>query len=67
MSKRTGFLESIAETITDYREGDVPRRTPKRIEWWVSQFPEEAQDDILTEVNHLLSDTYISSDERGLF
>jgi hypothetical protein len=26
MSKRRELLESIAETIADYREGDVPRR-----------------------------------------
>jgi len=67
MSKRSDLLESISETIADYREGDVPRRTPKRIERWVSQFPKKAQDNILAEVNHLLSNTYISRDKMTSF
>ncbi len=67
MSKRERLLKSIADTIADYREGDVPRRTPKHVEEWVCQFPEEAQDGILSEVNHLLSKTYISRDEMTSF
>ena len=67
MSTRSQLLESIAETIADYREGDVTRRTPKLIERWVCQFPEESQDGILTEVDHLLSQTYISRDEMMTF
>jgi len=67
MSQRSELLESIAETIADYREGEVPRRTPKRIERWVSQFPEEAQDGILSEMDHLLTETYISRDDMTTF
>ncbi|RJQ44120.1 MAG: hypothetical protein C4534_06960 [Gaiellales bacterium] len=66
MSSRE-LLESIAGTIADYREGDVPRRTPENVERWVSQFPEEAHDGILSEVNHLLSQTYISRDRMTSF
>uniref|UniRef100_A0A7V4G8E3 PRTase-CE domain-containing protein n=1 Tax=Desulfobacca acetoxidans TaxID=60893 RepID=A0A7V4G8E3_9BACT len=64
---RPELLESIADTIADYREGDVPRRTPQHVERWVTQFPEEAQDGILAEVNHLLSQTYISRDNMTEF
>ena len=67
MSGRKRLLESIADTIADYREGDVPRRTPKHVERWVAQFPREAQDGILAEVDHLLSNTYISRDEMTSF
>ena len=67
MSKRSELLESIAENIVDYREGDVPRRSPKRIERWVSQFPEEAQNGILAEMDHLLTETYISHDDMISF
>ena len=66
MSRRE-LLESIAVTIADYREGDVPRRTPEHIERWVSQFPEEAQDGILAEVNYLFSQTYISRGKMTSF
>lgn len=67
MSKRSELLESIAETIADYREGDVPRRTPKRIARWVSQFAEEAQDGILAEMDYLLTETYITRDDMTSF
>jgi hypothetical protein len=67
MSERKRFLKSIAETIADYREGDVPRRGPAEIERWVSQFPGEVQDDILGEVDHLLSKTYISREGMTSF
>lgn len=67
MSKRKDLLKSIADTIADYREGDVPRRGPTEIEQWVSQFPEEVQDDILAEVDHLLSKTYISREQMTSF
>ena len=60
MSERKSLLQSIAETIADYREGEVPRRGPAEVGKWVSQFPEEVQDDILAEMDQLLSKTYIS-------
>jgi hypothetical protein len=67
MGERKLFIESIADTIADYREGDVPRRTTKHVADWVSQFPEEAQDGILSEISHLLSKTYISRHEMTDF
>lgn len=67
MSKRKRLLKSIAETIADYREGDVPRRGPAEVEKWVSQFPEEVQDDILGEMDQLLSKTYISRKDMTSF
>ena len=67
MKNRREALESIAETVADYREGEVPKRTPKVIERWVSQFPDGAQDEVLSEVDHLLGTTYISRDEMGSF
>ena len=67
MSKRSELLESIADRIADYREGDVPQRTPKVVEKWIDQFPDKAQDGILAEVDHLLSETYISREEMASF
>ncbi len=64
---RDELLESIAGQIADYREGDVPRRTPKHLDRWVSQFPEHSQEGILSEMNHLLSKTYISRDSMSAF
>lgn len=66
---RNELLQSIADRITDYREGDssVPQRTPKHVERWISQFPQDVQDGILSELNHLLSKTYISRAEMTSF
>jgi hypothetical protein len=64
---REELLESIVEQIADYREGDVPQRTPKHVDRWVKQFPEASQEGILAEVNHLLTKTYISRDRMTLF
>jgi len=64
---RKEHIEAIADRVADYREGDVPPRTPKRIERWVEQFPEEAQDGILAEMNHVLGKTYISRKDMLVF
>ena len=60
MSTRRELLESVADTISDYREGEVARRTPELIEKWLAQFPDAVQDPFLDEINHLLSKTYLS-------
>jgi len=60
VSERRILLESIAETISDYREGIIPRRGPDKVERWVRQFAEDVQDEILAEMDHLLQRTYIS-------
>lgn len=59
-STRKELLGSIADQVADYREGDVPRRTPDIVERWVRQFPDKEQDGILLELNHVLGECYIS-------
>ncbi|MBU0507721.1 hypothetical protein KKH27_02625 [bacterium] len=60
MSKRSQLLESIAETITDYREGEVDKPTPEHVDTWVNQFDREVQKPILAELDHALKRTYFS-------
>lgn len=57
---RKELLSSIAETIADYREGDVPRPSSAHIEKWVNQFDSAVQDPLLAEVDYILDHTYIS-------
>lgn len=66
-STRKELLDSIADQVPDYREGDVPRRTPEVVEQWVRQFPADAQDGILAEMNHVLDECYISRDSMLKF
>lgn len=59
MSTRSQLLESIAETIADYREGEVPRPNSEHIDTWIKQFEREVQKPMLKELDHVLKQTYI--------
>lgn len=60
MSERKRFLRSIAETIADYRAGEIAAPTSEHVEKWIGQFDEEVQVPMLAELDHVLSRTYIS-------
>jgi hypothetical protein len=57
---REQMLQSIADRIKDYRQGEIPPRTSGDVERWVRQFNEPAQQTILAEMDHVLSRVYIS-------
>ncbi len=60
MSNRQELLESIAATITDYRADDLPAPTPAHVETWINQFDAGVQLPILSEIDHVLKNTYFS-------
>jgi len=60
MSKRSELLESISETIADYREGEIRRPTPEHVDRWINQFDDEVQKPMLAELDHVLKYTYFS-------
>lgn len=55
---RKELLESIAELISDYREGEVACPTVAHVNRWVKQFDADAQEPILAEMVHVLDKTY---------
>ena len=59
MLSRTKLLSSIAETIQDYRQGEIPAPTPGHVERWVKQFDPTNQNALLQELDHVLDNTYI--------
>ncbi|MBW1675432.1 MAG: hypothetical protein JRF30_01035 [Deltaproteobacteria bacterium] len=61
-AERKNILHSIATTIADYREGEIPKPTPSRVNRWVKQFDAEVQDDILLEMDHILKQMYWSKE-----
>ena len=67
MSERSNLLKSLAETIADYREGDIEARTPQHVDRWVRQFEESAQLPILREMDLVLKRTYFSRDKTRSF
>ncbi|MEI7638870.1 MAG: hypothetical protein WCJ37_16295, partial [Syntrophus sp. (in: bacteria)] len=62
MPKRSKLLQSIAETIADYREGEIPKPTPDHVDRWVLQFSKEMQEPILAEVDHVFKQTYFEKE-----
>ncbi len=64
---RQELLQSIANTISDYREGELQAPTPEHVERWVLQFDAAVQDDILTELNHTLARSYITGNMARAF
>lgn len=54
------LCESIAQVITDYREGEIARPTADHIATWVNQFPVHDQDLILDELLHVLGNSYFN-------
>jgi len=62
MSEREKLLKSIAHTIADYREGEVPPPTPEHVDRWVKQFDNAVQVPMLRELDHVLKNTYFSKD-----
>lgn len=60
MSERKRLLKSIAETIADYREGEIAKPSPEHVEKWVVQFDKAVREPLLAEMDHVLKHTYIS-------
>jgi hypothetical protein len=60
MSERARLLKSIADTIADYRAGEIAKPTPAHVDRWVNQFPQSVQQPILTEMEHVLARTYLT-------
>ena len=59
MAERSDLLQSIAETIADYRSHEIPKPTTDYVEKWIDQFDEPVQLPILKETDHVLKKTYL--------
>jgi len=60
MSERDDLLASIAQTVRDYRSGEVAAPTPAHVDRWIGQFDSEVQLPMLREMAHVLKGTYFS-------
>jgi hypothetical protein len=58
--QRTQLLESIANTVADYRQGEIAPITPAHVARWVNQFDAADQLTILTEMDSILKRFYFS-------
>jgi len=60
MSERQEQLESIAETASDYRLGEIEAISPEHVDKWIRQFPDDVQLPMLRELDYVLKQTYFS-------
>lgn len=60
MGDKKRLSKSIAGTIADYRIGEIAPRAPELVETWVQQFDVAVREPLLTEMDHILKQTYIT-------
>lgn len=54
------FAASIAQTVRDYRAGEIPTITDQTVVNWVGQFDPAVQLGLLSELDHVLRQIYLS-------
>jgi hypothetical protein len=59
---RHNLLESLANTLSDYRQGEIPPITPVHVERWLNQFDPDDQMIILAEMDAIMRRFYLSKD-----
>lgn len=67
MSTRSELLQSVADIISDYREGEIPPVDSNHVNRWIEQFPEDVQEPMLEELAHVFDKTYLSRDTIETF
>lgn len=60
MSERTDLLSFVADTIKDYRAGELPQPTAVHVSRWINQFDAAVQIPMLREMAHVLKQTYFT-------
>ncbi len=60
MTERDDLLASIADTIKDYRAGEILERTPAHVDRWIQQFSDDVQIPMLRELDYVFRRTYVS-------
>lgn len=60
MATNTELLETVANIIADYRNGEIIRPDANHVELWLAQFPKNDRGAILSEMAHVLNQTYFS-------
>lgn len=67
MNERDTLLASIADTIEDYRAGEIVQPTPDHVDQWVCQFDKTVQVPLLREMDYVLKRTYFSNSDVSRF
>jgi hypothetical protein len=60
MDSTPNLRAALVAMISDYRKGEIPTPDAAHVNRWISQFPAEVRDPILTELLHVFGRTYFS-------
>lgn len=60
--KLNKLVESLADTISDYRPNEIKKPMVEHVTQWISQFEKDAQIPILQELSYVLRRTYYSKE-----
>jgi hypothetical protein len=60
MATTAELIESVVGTIADYREGEISPPDAAHVELWLAQFPNDQRKLLISELAHVLKQTYIS-------
>lgn len=64
---REALLASIASTIADYRQGEIPTPDADHVDTWIKQFDASVQEPMLAELDHVLRKTYVGRSDVEKF
>ena len=67
MNERSTLLASVADTIEDYRAGEIVQPMPDHVDQWVCQFDKTVQVPLLREMDYVLKRTYFSNSDVNRF
>lgn len=67
MTEHNDLLESIANTIKGYREGEIEEPSAQHVNRWVNQFDNDVQISLLREIDHVFKTTYFSKENASIF
>lgn len=67
MTEHSKLLASIANTIKDYRAGEIAQPIPDHVDRWIRQFDQDVRVSLLRELDHVLKKTYFSKSNVGEF
>lgn len=67
MTERDQLVRSLCDLTADYRSGEIDPPTPDDINKWVNQFDSSVQLPVLTEIEHVLQQTYFSKNRVKSF
>ncbi len=57
---RVELIRSIANTIADYRQGEITIPDADHVNRWINQFDASVQQQVLSELDHILKKTYLA-------